>query len=435
MKILFISPRISKYQKNSTWLRAVNKIKDSVVFTSHLNFRILSALTPERHSIKLIDEEYQTVNFDEDFDVIGITTTTPSASRAYEIADEFRKRDKKVVIGGWHSSALPNEAKLHADSVFIGEAEETWPQLIDDFSKGEMKNFYYQEKPTDLRYLPIANKNKMAHKAGFIIEKIQSMRGCNMGCGYCAITNSKYGKKVRFRPVEEVINEIESIPQKIFYFCDPSFTMNPNYSKELFKGIKNLNKKFYCNGNIGILYRDDELLKLASEAGCIEWAIGLESVSQESLDIIGKKTNKVKEFKPGVKKIHDYGMGVMGNFMFGLDGDHKDIFNKTVNAVYDLELDQTMFNIFTPLPGTPLFNQMEREQRILTRDWEKYDLSQVVFKPKHMTPQELLRGTKEALEQIFSLKNTIQRSYVCLKRNYYSFFMTGLESLFRKLII
>ena len=252
-----------------------------------------------------------------------------------------------------------------------------------------------------------------------------------MGCKYCSITNSAFGNLFRSRPIEDVINEMRSIPHKILYFCDPSLTLNPEYTKELFKEMKKLNKKFYCNGNSSILSRDDELLKLSKDAGCVEWAIGFESICQESLDSIGKNSNILGDFESTVKKIHNHGIGVMGNFMFGLDGDHPDIFEKTVEAIRKWDLDLASFNIFTPLPGTPIFDTLEKENRILTKDWSKYDLKHVVFQPKHMSPQELMDGTAMAYKDYFSTYSTVKRALRCFTFGTYSFCMTGIENFFR----
>lgn len=393
-----------------------------------LTFIMLAAVTPAEHYIKLIDERYQKIDYNEKWDIVGISSLTPSAVRAYEIADEFRKRGVKVVIGGWHASALPHESKEHADSVVIGEAEKSWPQLLKDLENGKLKPFY--EKPVDLQTIPLACRKKILHKGGYFIAEVQATRGCNMGCKYCSVTNSKYGRRFRFRPIEDVIKEISSYPQKILYFSDPSLTLYPEYTKQLFKSMKGLNKKFSCNGNINILHHDDELLKLASEAGCVEWAIGFESISQESLYSIGKTSNNAKEFKSAVYKIHDHGLGIKGNFMFGMDGDHRDIFDKTIEAISKWNLDLVDFSILTPFPGTPLFDYLEKEKRILTKDWAKYDTKHVVFKPKHMSPQELLDETIIVKKKVCSTYNNIKRATKCLKFGPYSFFTTGIQNFF-----
>jgi len=428
MKILFVNPSSLKSKDNEVDFTISNKIPWSVIVGPSLTFQMLTATTPEEHQVKLIDEMYQKIDFNEECDLVGISSTTPHAPRAYEIADEFRKRAVKVVLGGWHSSVLPEEAKQHADAVVIGEAEESWPQLLKDVENKTLKPFY--EKPVNLETIPAAERKRLLHKGGCFIYQVQATRGCTTGCRYCCITNSNYGCKIRFRPIEHVIQEIESIPQKLFYFSDPSLTLNPRYTKQLFKAMKRLNKKFSCNGNVSILYRDYELLKLANEAGCTEWDIGFESVSQESLDLMGKRTNKVEEFGSTIDKIHNFGMAVKGNFMFGMDGDYPDIFDKTINAICDWELDLAGFSILTPFPGTPLFESLEREKRILTSDWSKYDARHVVFQPKHMSPQELLDGYTRVIKTVGSTFNKTLRAIKCLKFGPYTFLRTGVANFF-----
>jgi len=432
MKILFISPstRLINYDKN--YFSLTYHLLGNVFYSSSLNFRMLTAVTPRKYDIKLIDEEYQKINYDEENDIVGIATTTPTAYRAYEIADEFRRRGITVVLGGCHSSALPEEAKQHADAVVIGEAELTWPQLLNDFQDGKLKPFYQNENPIDLKNIPSPDRKRLTNKQGFITEGIQATRGCSVGCSYCSLTNSSHGQIFRFRPVDHVIEEIKSIRQKILFFSDSSLTMNPSYTKELFKAMKNLNKKFSCSGNVNILNRDDELLKLASEAGCFAWGTGFESISQESIDFIGKKSNRVNEYESAVKKIHDFGMAVCGHFVFGLDGDHIDIFDKTLNAIHNWDLDLAQFHICTPFPGTPLFNFLENEKRILTKDWLKYDTHHVVFRPKHMTPQELLDGMNKAYNDFYSSYNVVKRVRNYLMYGLYPFLILGSDNLFIK---
>ena len=251
-----------------------------------------------------------------------------------------------------------------------------------------------------------------------------------MSCKYCSVPHRKYRKKVSLRPINEVIDEIASIKTKYFYFLDSSLTLNLEYTKQLFKAMRDLDKKFSCNGNSGILFRDNELLKLAREAGCLEWAIGFESIDQKSLLLVGKFANKVYEYKKTVEKIHDNGMVVKGNFMFGMDNDFPDIFNNTISTIYDLKLDLVGARILTPFPGTPLFDQLVKEKRILTKNWSKYDCCNVVFKPRHMQPQELLEGFNKVWKTVNSPANNIKRSIKCLKFGIYTFLTSGIPNFF-----
>jgi radical SAM superfamily enzyme YgiQ (UPF0313 family) len=387
----------------------------------------LAALTPEKHNLTLLDNPIN-VNFESSFDLIGISAVTPTAIKAYNIADNYRKSGKTVVLGGYHPSVLPEEAKQHADSVVIGEAEVTWPQLLKDLEGGNLKPYYEQQKPVNPE--EISTPNRSAFKKMTLVAPVQANWGCPYGCEFCSVTCKKFGSKLRSRPISQVVEEIRSIPQKYLFFCDPSLTINPEYTKNLFRKLKDLNKKLLmCNGNINVLGKDDELLKLASEAGCLEWLVGFESISQESIDSIGKKTNVVSEYTAAVKKIHDYNMEVIGEFVFGFDHDTPEIFNKTYDAIIKMEVDNPALNILTPYPGTPLFNRLEKEGRILTKDWSKYNLWDVVFKPKNMTEYQLLDGTIKLYEDLYSTSNTLKRIIKSIRLGFYPFYTTSSQNI------
>jgi len=424
MNIALIS--IHHYERYAN-LKDTSEQTSSFLPVSSLTLMQLAALTPEKYSITLFDNPAD-VKLYTDFDLVAISTVTPLARYVYKIADELRRKDIKVVLGGYHVSALPIEAKQHADSVVIGEAEDTWPQLLKDFEKGELKPFYYQEKLVDLYSLPNP-KRKLLNKKNNIAP-IQVSRGCPIGCEFCAITNMRFRNIHRTRPIKQVKEEVASIPQKYLWFCDPSLTINKEYTKKMFKEIKEFNKKLLkCNGNINVLAKEDELLKLSSEAGCLEWLVGFESVSQESINSIGKTTNKVDEYKSAVKKIHDYGMEVRGEFIFGFDFDNTEIFEKTYKSIIEIGIDNPTLNILTPYPGTALFNRLEREGRILTKDWSRYNLWNVVFKPKKMSEDELLEGTYKLNKKIFSTSNTFSRIIKSAKLGPYPFKSTFLKNI------
>jgi radical SAM superfamily enzyme YgiQ (UPF0313 family) len=207
-------------------------------------------------------------------------------------------------------------------------------------------------------------------------------------------------------------------------------TINSEYTKKLFKEMKDLNKKFYCYGNIHILKNDDELLDLANKAGCQSWLIGFESVSKKSIKYIGKITNKVKEYESGVKKITDYGMMVTGLFMFGFDTDTPDIFDSTLEVINKMELNKAAFSIVTPYPGTKLFDQMEKEGRILTKDWSKYNLKNVVFQPKNLTIEQLVNGRNLLTKEFYSLSNCIRRAYKIPNPNFNKFIIKTFRDYF-----
>ena len=206
-------------------------------------------------------------------------------------------------------------------------------------------------------------------------------------------------------------------------FYDTSLTINPSYSKTLFKKMIGLNKKFFCNGNSDVLARDKELVSLSKEAGCLAWLVGFESVSQETIDEVGKKTNKVDEYFQTVKNIHDNKMAVIGDFMFGFDTDTPDVFDETLKVIKELKIDIADFCMLTPFPGTPIFNKLEKEGRILTKNWPQYSLKNVVFEPKNMTPDELIQGLRKMYYEFYSTPYTAKRIVRSLKLEIYPFFL------------
>lgn len=422
MKILFVSPDDiikSDVKKFFSWINH----KFVFGFGKSLAFPILTALTPKEHEIELIEGDFDDINFDNGYDLVGITTVTRYAPLAYQIADEFRKRGAKVVLGGWHASVLSEEAKIYADSVVIGEAEEAWPIIIKDFENNNLKSFYNPTEPFPAEKFPNPSIEIFPKRAR---SSVQATRGCPYKCEFCAINSFKFRDIFRMRPIDNVIKDIKSVPNRGFFFLDSSLTINTDYTKALFKEMKKLNTRFYAYGNINVLAKDEELLKLSNEAGCYSWFVGLESVSQKSLENIRKKTNLVDDYISAIRKIHDHGITVMGSFMFGFDEDTPEIFDDTVEAIDDWGIDLAEFHIVTPYPGTELHDRLKKEDRLLHKDWSKYNTANVVFQPKNMTPEELFNGTKSVAKRFYTYPKVIKRSHKALettKSPYYAYYV------------
>jgi len=424
MRILFVNPKSpdllsEDYNPNGVFSRVASKF---IPFRKPLTFSLLAALTPIEHTVEIVEGSPYDINYEEPYDLVGITTTTCHAFVAYKIANDFRKHGVKVVIGGYHASALPGEAKKHADSVVIGEAEDIWPQLLEDIKNRKLQPYYNQTKPTDLKHLPHPRIDTYSKEKGL---GIQATRGCPNECKFCSISNMRFGNIFRTRPIEDVIADIQLLPNKLFVFQDPSLTIDPGYSKQLFKEMKGTNKRFIASGNINVLGKDDDFLKLASDAGCISWVIGFESVSQESIDDINKKTNLVSEYLMAIEKIHDYGMIIDASFVFGFDYDTPDIFERTDEFVRQGEIDVPFVLRLIPYPGTPIFARFDEQNRILTKDWSKYHQGHVVFQPKHMTPEELFEKSVDLDREWHKLSRCVERDIRSLSIGIYQFFETA----------
>jgi radical SAM superfamily enzyme YgiQ (UPF0313 family) len=372
-----------------------------------LTLQQIAGITPPEHDVEIVDERYEDIDFNKNYDIVGISVLTYNSLRGYEVARIFREKGIPVVFGGYHASLLPEEAKQHADSVVIGEAEHSWPELLKDVDKGQLKPFYYGRSPT-AEEIPPARHDIGVYT--LFAEAIQASRGCPTGCEFCSM-NIIEGKNFRGRPIDSVIEEMKIIRSKNIFFADASLTISPPFSKQLFKAMKEVNKKFQCFGNINVLTKDDEFLNLAREAGVNKWYVGIESISQENINLSGKGTNKVENYSKAIKKIKDNGMTVCGFFMFGFDFDTPDIFDKTLQAMYDWGLDEASFSIVTPYPGTRLFQRLEKEGRITCYDWSKYAEGNLNLKLNKMSEEELIEGIIRIAFDFYSVKNSLKRSF------------------------
>jgi len=406
MKILLVFPRIEHgaltCKDKGSW--------NSILFGYPIiTLPHLAAITPSNHIVKIVNENYDTIDFDEDVDLVGITCYTMTAPRAYEIADEFREQGKTVVLGGYHPTAMPEEAKQHADSVVMGMAEVNWPKAINDFENGKLKPIYERDHDFDISKVPPLRRDLIRHNP--FIGAIQTTRGCSNRCEFCAIS-SFCGNMVKQRPVKDVVEEIKNMPNNLFIFHDPHLTLHRKYAMDLFKEMirQKIHRGWVANGTANILGKAEEkFLDLAQKAGCVEWFVGFESVNQETLNNINKKHNKVEDFKKMIKRVHDHGMTIQGGIIFGFDEDTPNIFDTTLETINDWDLDVLEVNILTPYPGTPLFERLDREGRILTRDWSRYNQVDVVFKPNNMTEKELYEGARRVAKEFYSPHNIVKK--------------------------
>ena len=396
MKILLVSPHPNA---KKSFLNKFNY--------PSLSLQQIAGITPKEHDVEIIDERYEPINFEKKYDLVGISLLTYNSIRGYEISKIFRAKKIPVVLGGYHASLIPDEAIKHADSIVIGEAEYTWPKLLEDLKKGKLKKIYKADRLVEPEDIPPARHDIGVYTT---MEAIQASRGCPTGCEFCAMQKIE-GPRFRARPVDNLIEEMKTIKSNTIFFADASLTISPPFSKKLFKEMVQLNKKFHCFGNINVVSRDDEFLKLSQKAGVDRWYLGIESISQENINQAGKSTNKVENYGSAIKKIKDYGMDVTGFFIFGLDHDTPEIFQKTLDAIYEWDLDSASFSIVTPYPGTRLFERMDKEGRITNYDWSRYEEGKVNYKPAKMTEEELLEGIRYVAKDFFSVKQSFKRSF------------------------
>jgi len=415
-KLLIINP-VQQVEHQEFW----NESAVRVMQYPPTNLAYLAALTPPGWDIEIVDETIESLTFEE-ADLVGITTLTPTAPRAYAISEQYRRKGIKTVMGGIHASMLPDEAIQFADSIVIGESESVWQCLVSDFERNELKKFY-RGVHIPLNNLARPRRDLLSNNYAFNLGGVETARGCPNDCEFCSVTAFN-GRKYRARPVEEVLDELEAMDKENIFFLDNTILGYGKGAKErairLFRGMvdRGLNKRWFSQVNIDIAY-SPEVLKWARKSGCSGLAIGFESISEDALRAMHKVRNLkvgVGKYEEGVKRVHDYGIPIAGAFVLGSDGDTKDVFQRTAEFVLDADIDASQFTVITPLPGTRLYNSLKHQERLLyndyPNDWTHYDFSEVVFKPRRMTPDELMEGITQIYRDVNSRAKSLKRAFI-----------------------
>lgn len=371
---------------------------------------VLASLTPPGVKIHLVDENVETVNLAEPADLVAISCMTASAPRGYEIADHFRARGVPVVMGGMHPSVLPQEAAEHSDAVVIGEAENQWPRVFADFAAGRPQQFYRAEERPQLEDLPIPRRDLLRTDRYLTVNLVQTARGCPHACDFCSVS-PVFGRRYRFRPIPEVIEEIRSLGSRWVGFPDDNIVASPRRAKELFEALLPLNLRWVGQGDLSMA-KDQELLKLMARSGCMAMFIGLESLSQDSLAAVNKRANIGVDYERAIAAIHRHGIDIVGSFIFGLDPDQPGVFRQTVAFAERVKLGVAQFPVLTPFPGTPLYDRLKEEGRITSFDWSLYTMGNVVYQPRNMTADELRQGRAYAYRRFYSLPSILRRMLV-----------------------
>ena len=397
MKVLLISP-----VKNP----GIKKPKG--IMMPQLALSLLEGLTPDEYEVTTIEEEVDKIDLDADCDLVGLSCMTSNAPRAYYLADEFKKRGKTVVMGGVHPTVRPEEALRHADSVVIGEAEDVWENLLNDFKHGNLKKRYHKPNPSLDRYVHVKQK-RGNRKRLFHIVPVMTTRGCPYNCEFCSV-HIINGRKIRHVPIENVVKYIEESEHNKFMFLDDNIIGDPKYAKELFKAIKPLGIKWVGQASISFV-KETEMMRLAVESGCSGLFFGLETVSKSQLKKLRKSIKSIEGIEEAIKKVRDMGIHFHASMVFGFDDDTMDIFPETLDFLSRNRVSTASFNVLTPYPGTATYKMLKDEDRIITEDWKLYDHNNVVFKPKNMTPLELEIGRLWAVSEFTKLSETMKRLF------------------------
>jgi radical SAM superfamily enzyme YgiQ (UPF0313 family) len=375
-----------------------------------LGLGIVAALTPSSWSVELVDENFTPFVYRE-ADLVGITAFTSAANRAYEIAALYRRRGVPVVMGGIHASMRPTEAAGYVDAVVVGEAESVWGDVLADAAAGRLQARYDGEW-LDPQQIPPPRRD--IYYNGYLFASVQTSRGCPLDCDFCSVT-AHNGRRYRRRPVEQVLAELETIPNDFVFFVDDNIIGYGSESRQqalaLFRGMteRGLRKRWFCQASVNIA-DDPEVLQWAARAGCRMIFLGIEAEDADALSEVNKRLNLkrgVGAYAAIFDRIHQAGIAVLGAFIFGMDGDTPDKLRRRADFMIDSGVDVMQATVMTPLPGTELFSRLAREDRLLHADfpgdWAYYDLTQWVHRPRGLSREELRSVYRECLQRVYDL--------------------------------
>jgi len=389
MKILLIKPQ---------WFvhGGVYRYLENVRFTP-LHLGILAALS-EGHDVRAVDGDWEEIPYGERFDLVGITATTFTSERAYAIAQRFEKDGAKTVLGGVHPSLLSQECLRYADSVVIGEAEYVWKDVLRDARMNQLKPVYQSESLTDMNDVPNPRRDLLNESSWFAC--IQATRGCPNRCKYCYLPMVPWSR-FRKRDWSLVIDELSSIRQRLVFFVDDNLFADRNYALSLFERMIPLGKNWSVQMPTGV-GRDGEMLDLMQRSGCFNVQVGLQSFNPRSLQWANIKQNRIEEYQMIVENLHKRNILVTAFLIFGFDYDTVDIFDETIDAVKKIGIDEAHYYILTPYPGTALYQELEKEGRLLPdKDRSSFGWSSATFRPKSMTAKELEEGIQYVYERTY----------------------------------
>ncbi len=408
-KLLLINPLSTK---RSGLIRAQKSIYPP------MSLAIVAALTPDNWEIELLDENFDRFEY-RDADLVGLTALTSQVTRAYEIAEIYNNKNIPTVIGGIHVSVMPEEAKKYAHTVVIGEAESIWANVIEDFENKSLRKVY------NGKLNPLVNSPQPRidlYNPGYAFGSVQTTRGCPMSCDFCSV-HAFNGKQYRPRNIKDVVDDFEKIPQDKVYIVDDNFIGYSTSSTERVKDIcreiikRGIKKNWFCAASMNIADHDD-VLKLAADAGCRMVFLGIESELIDQLEASNKKMNikiGIENFSKVYDKLHEYGIAVLGAFIYGLDSDTSKTIKNRTQYLLNSNIDAMQATILTPLPGTPLFKRMKEEGRLIydnfPEDWAHYDFVEVVFNPKLMTASDLTSSVNEAWNSLYEPKG-LKRKFI-----------------------
>lgn len=401
--VLFLLPALSEVLD-----RNFRQIKYSLF--PPLSLLTLAALTPsDRYRMLVRDEHVESVEVDEPVDLVAMTVYVSSAQRAYDLADHYRGRGAKVVMGGLHPTVMPNEAARHADAVCIGPAESVWGLMLNDFECGRLQRFYHGTTAGSAALVPTARRDLMNRRAYLVPNTLVTSRGCPHSCSFCYKASFWGERFYEARPLHRVEHELESLCGKFLFLLDDNFLGCRAHARQLFGPLRNSGMVWQASGSLDAA-DDPGFLAEAYAAGCRSVFVGFESLSKENMRGAGKRTNVRADYAEAVRRFHDAGLMINGSFVFGFDYDGPAVFERTVDFAVENKLETATFHVLTPYPGTRTFARMELDGRVVDRDWSHYDTRHAVFRPLAMTPEKLEDGYRRAYEEFYRWGSILRRS-------------------------
>lgn len=374
-----------------------------------LGLATLAAYCDDSDCVELVDQHVEPLRLDDCPDLVVIQVYITNALRAYRIADHYRSKGCHVCLGGLHVTSLPEEAAKHADTVFIGPGEDTFPRFLADFRRREAHAIYRSTERT-LEYTPPPRRDLIKRQNYLVPNSLVVSRGCPHHCNFCyKDAFFRNGKSFYTQRVDDALAEIERLPGKHLYFLDDHLLGNPGFARSLFDGMNGMRRLFQGAATVHSILRGD-LIERAAGAGLRSVFIGFESIDSDPLRFSNKKQNPADDYDRAIRRLHDLGIKINGSFVFGLDGDTPEVFDRTVEWGVSRGITTATFHIATPYPGTPYFQRMDADQRILTRDWDLYDTRNVVFEPRGMNAKELKEGYERAYRNFYSWSNLFRAS-------------------------
>jgi radical SAM superfamily enzyme YgiQ (UPF0313 family) len=374
-----------------------------------LGLATLASYLDEDDEVELVDQHVEKLIINDNPDLVVIQVYITNAFRSYEIADHYRSQGAYVILGGLHVTSLPNEAAKHANSIFIGPGEDTFPQFLKDF-KNKKPQKIYTSTVRSLVGIPPVRRDLIKRSRYLVPNSIVVTRGCPHHCSFCykdAFFTG--GKSFYTQEVDEALSEIDRLPGKHLYFLDDHLLGNAKFATSLFDGMMGMNRLFQGAATIDSILRGN-LIEKAAKAGLRSVFIGFETFSPENLKQSNKKQNLAKSYEDAVKRLHSLGIMINGSFVFGLDHDDTDVFKRTVDWGVENGITTSTYHVLTPYPGTKLFQDMESQDRILHRNWDLYDTRKVVYKTTNLSAAELEDGYNWAYKEFYSWKNIVKGS-------------------------